>query len=96
MSAVKCGNCRREDGTEYVPAYQLATGTVTGDYLVCASCLPIEQKAIQRQFLPLSGRPSIDGQCPNCEGTGKYFYSGGAVGICYSCNGNGKEKETTK
>jgi hypothetical protein len=32
-----------------------------------------------------------DDACGKCDGTGKYIFSSGAVGICYQCDGKGKE-----
>jgi hypothetical protein len=32
-----------------------------------------------------------DDACGKCDGTGKYIFTSGAVGICYQCNGKGKE-----
>jgi hypothetical protein len=32
-----------------------------------------------------------DDACGKCDGTGKYVFSSGAVGICYQCDGKGKE-----
>ena len=86
----KCGNCQRAEGTEWVSEYQLGTGMMSGNYFVCLPCLPIEQKSMKPMITPKS--KVADGVCPNCDGSGKYFYSGGAVGICYQCNGKGKDK----
>lgn len=32
-----------------------------------------------------------DDACGKCEGSGQYVFSTGAVGVCYQCNGSGKE-----
>jgi hypothetical protein len=31
-----------------------------------------------------------DGTCGKCEGSRKYIYASGAIGICYQCDGVGK------
>jgi hypothetical protein len=30
--------------------------------------------------------------CSKCDGSGKYHFASGVIGICYQCNGTGKEK----
>jgi hypothetical protein len=35
-----------------------------------------------------------DDACGKCAGSGKYEFSTGATGVCYQCNGNGKEKKS--
>lgn len=32
-------------------------------------------------------------KCQKCNGTGKFEYKSGMIGICYACNGKGKIKK---
>jgi len=36
--------------------------------------------------------PTPDGACDKCGGNGKYVFSNGTIGVCYQCNGTGKDK----
>jgi len=36
---------------------------------------------------------SEDGTCGKCGGNGKYIFATGTVGVCYQCNGSGREPE---
>ena len=90
----KCGNCQRAEGTEWIAAYRAPSGRECGNYLVCLTCLPIELEHSDPLYgVSLFDRQVADGVCRNCEGSGKYFYSGGAIGVCYQCGGNGRSKK---
>jgi len=47
--------------------------------------------AISRAYKGTSQITLADDACVNCDGTGKYIFSSGAIGICYQCNGKGKQ-----
>jgi hypothetical protein len=86
----KCAYCTYAEGTEFVVSYMTDSGRVTGDHFVCQPCFPLVEKGKRGIIAPKA--QVANGVCPNCEGSGKYFYSGGAVGICYQCNGTAKVK----
>jgi hypothetical protein len=87
---IKCAYCSHAEGTEFVSSYMQDSGRVTGDHYVCVPCFPLVEKS--KRGIVAAQKESAAGVCPNCDGTGKYFYAGGAVGVCYQCNGNGKVK----
>ena len=35
---------------------------------------------------------NADGTCGKCGGNGKYLFATGTIGICYQCDGTGKEQ----
>lgn len=44
-----------------------------------------------RIYLGIRDAVLAPGSCERCSGTGDYQFSNGAKGICYGCNGSGKE-----
>jgi len=47
--------------------------------------------AVSRAYKGNTQITVADDACGKCDGTGKYIFSSGAVGICYQCNGKGKQ-----
>jgi hypothetical protein len=47
--------------------------------------------AVSNAYKGTTVKTVADDACMKCEGTGQYVFSTGTTGVCYQCNGSGKE-----
>lgn len=75
------------------PEYQVLISAMAATYTLSRKN---DRCAVSDIYRGITETEVADDACGNCDGTGKYFYSNGAVGICYECNGRGKQKKTAQ
>jgi hypothetical protein len=70
------------------PEYQVLISAVAATYTMSRKN---DRCAVSDAYRGISQTEVAHDACGKCDGTGKYFYSIGTVGICYQCNGTGKQ-----
>lgn len=49
------------------------------------------QSLVANAYKGITPAKVADDACGKCEGSGQYVFSTGVIGVCYQCNGSGKE-----